>query len=310
MPTYGPERISLSVSNLDRSLSLYRDWIGMSQKGDYQLDEHEISDFWRLPPGTRAHSVLLQSAGQPTLLELLEFSPGPHAVIRPDARGLYSGYWGLSFLVRDIDYLFKELKEKGYQWTGDLSTFNPVYLNCGVRHAVLDGPDHVALYHFERLNGEPWSGSRYIELNHMALVTDEVEIDALKRFFGESIGLVPRGEYDDPDHTMNLLFDLPPASTGREGFFVPAEGKAASINYVFVPSTGCAYTTESTPPNLGMFQTSYRVDNLMETLAKCRAAGFQVRSGPLALKSGHPGKRQAASVIGPGGLLTELYELT
>jgi hypothetical protein len=92
MSIYRPERISISVSDLDRALSRYRDWIGMAHVGGYQLDQREIEVLWRLSPRTRSRSVLLQSAGQPTLLELIEFSPRPRTVIRPDARGLYSGY--------------------------------------------------------------------------------------------------------------------------------------------------------------------------------------------------------------------------
>jgi hypothetical protein len=282
--------------------------MGMAQLGDYRLEGSEVESIWRLPVGTRARSVLLQSPGQPTLLELVEFNPSSRETIRPDARGLYGGYWGLSYLVHDIDSLIRDLKGMGYQWTGEAATFNPIYLKCSVRHAVLDGPDHVALYHFERFTGEPWSGSRYIELNHMALVTDEYEVNALKRFFGEGVGLVPRGEFDDTDHAMNLLYDMPPGKMGMEGFYVPAEGKVAGINYLFVPGAGRARVTDARPPRLGMFQTSYRVDNLSETLVRVRDAGFGVLAGPLVLHNGHLGRRRAASVAGPGGLLVELYQ--
>jgi hypothetical protein len=72
-------------------------------------------------------------------------------------------------MVRDIDSLVKDLGAKVYKWTGEASTFYPASLKCGVRHVVLESPDHVALYHFERLTGEPWSGLRYLALNLMAL---------------------------------------------------------------------------------------------------------------------------------------------
>jgi hypothetical protein len=107
---------------------------------------------------------------------------------------------------------------------------------------------------------------------------------------------------------MNQLQDFSAGSTGMEGFYVPTVVKVAVINHLFVPGAGRAQPTDSLSSKLGMFQTSYSVEKLVDTLSRARASGFEARTGPLALKSGHLGRRQAASVAWSGGLLVELYK--
>jgi catechol 2,3-dioxygenase-like lactoylglutathione lyase family enzyme len=306
MSTFGPERISISVGDLARALAFYRDWMGMAQVGDYTLDPHETEALWRLPAGSRARSVLLKNANQSTLVELLDFGHRSRTVIRPNPRSLDLGYWGLSFMVHDIDGLVEDLKQKGFRWTSEAMTYYPAFLKYGVRNVALDGPDHNPIYHYERLTGEPLSGPRYIELNHVAMIVDDVP--AYKRFFGDILGLVYRGEFND-NGAMNTLFDMPAEARGKEGFYSPAEGKAATMNYVFIePGGGRSLAEVSHPPNLGEFQSSFRVDDLAEILARVRQGGFKILSGPLELHGGHLGKRQAATVSGPAGLMVELFQ--
>jgi catechol 2,3-dioxygenase-like lactoylglutathione lyase family enzyme len=334
MSTFGPERISISVGDLDQALAFYRDWVGFTQVGDYALDPHEIEALWRLPEGTRARSVLLKSEGPTTLLELLDFGQRSRKIIRPNPRGLDLGYWGMSLKVHDLDGIVEDLKARGYRWSSEAFTYTPAFLKFGVRNVVLDGPDHNPIYHYEMLNGEPWSGPRYVELNHLAMLVDDVP--AYQRFFGDVLGLVHRGEFEDTG-TMNTFYDMPPGAKGREGFFSPAEGRAATMNYVIIsPSNGRSLAAVARPPNLGEFQTSFRVDDLAATMAKTRESGFKVilgefqtsfrvddlaatmaktresgfkvLSGPLEMQGGHLGRRQAATVSGPSGLLVELYQ--
>jgi catechol 2,3-dioxygenase-like lactoylglutathione lyase family enzyme len=306
MSTFGPERITISVSDMDKALAFYRDWVGFTPVGDFVLDPHEIESLWRLPEGTRARSVLLKGPGPETVVELVDFGHRSRTVIRPDPRSLDLGYWGLSFLVRDIDGLVEDLQKKGFRWTSEAMTYHPAFLNYGVRNVVLDGPDHNPIYHYERLTGEPGSGPRYIELNHVAMLVDDVP--AFERFFGDILGLIRRGEFND-NGALNQLFDMPSGTRGREGFFSPAEGRAATLNYVYVPgSSGRSRADVARPPHIGEFQSSFRVDNLAGMLARVREGGFKVLSGPLEMRSGHLGRRQAATVLGPAGLMVELFQ--
>ena len=66
MATKGMDRMFISVSNLEDSLRLYRDWAGMKVVADETLESAELQQLWKLPPETKARAVFLKSELQPT----------------------------------------------------------------------------------------------------------------------------------------------------------------------------------------------------------------------------------------------------
>ena len=55
----GVDRIMVSVGEMEKSLSFYRDFLGMTVVAEQVLDADASQLLWRLPEGTEARAVFL-----------------------------------------------------------------------------------------------------------------------------------------------------------------------------------------------------------------------------------------------------------
>ena len=68
--------VTISVSDLEKSLSFYRDILGMEIQSESELAGEAFEHHWKVSPGTTARAVLLQASGMDVgQVLLLQFSP-------------------------------------------------------------------------------------------------------------------------------------------------------------------------------------------------------------------------------------------
>ena len=95
MVNTGIDRIFMSVSDMNKSLAYYRDFVGMKVIAEQNLEPDRIQQLWNLPKGTKGRAVYLNKDGKPTLLTLIEFQPHSGKTIRGGAKqwdyGIYEG---------------------------------------------------------------------------------------------------------------------------------------------------------------------------------------------------------------------------
>jgi len=110
----------LNVSNMDRSLVFYRDLLGMEVK--FQ------SEGWT-ELATGATVLVLQGGGSPQPSREAELQGVPVA-----------GSCTIGFTVIDVDVLYRDLSEKGLQFS-----MPPVQRTEAIRMAICHDPDGLAV---------------------------------------------------------------------------------------------------------------------------------------------------------------------
>jgi catechol 2,3-dioxygenase-like lactoylglutathione lyase family enzyme len=121
------QHVTISVTNIDRSLAFYRDLLGFPVLGrlTYHNEVGLTIDFLEIGPGH--------------LLEIFSFA----APTRPSAwmpNDLQTGLRHVGFRVNDVDATTARLKEAGVRFT-----LNPLDATGGVRIAFFEDPDGTLL---------------------------------------------------------------------------------------------------------------------------------------------------------------------
>ena len=134
--------IGLTVSDLDRSVTFYRDVVGMTAHG--KVVDVDSDGFGRLTgnPGAKLRTALL-SAG-PVLIQLVEYAEGGGDRLALDHRHVGSPH--LSFWVDDVATLRDELARRGdVVITSDIQAVVP-----SIRSFYVSDPDGVPVEFIER----------------------------------------------------------------------------------------------------------------------------------------------------------------
>jgi catechol 2,3-dioxygenase-like lactoylglutathione lyase family enzyme len=135
------EHVSITVSNLDRSIAFYRDLIGLELKQVGEVDAPYIGEI----VGVEGTSIRLAEfhLHDGLLLELFEYRSPSGQAVRP--RTWDPGATHIAFQVDDIDAFWSRLKEAGVETRSD----DPIVIDdprwYGVRCAYFSDPDGVTI---------------------------------------------------------------------------------------------------------------------------------------------------------------------
>jgi catechol 2,3-dioxygenase-like lactoylglutathione lyase family enzyme len=129
----GVNFISRVVSNLDTSLTFYRDVIGLRPLMEFRdVAGPEIEAMTGLP-GVRMHVAMLRGETGATF-ELMQFVEPPGRQL-PDPQAYEVGHSFIALEVTDIEQARRELSARGAQFTA------PAQEYAGGKFAYLWGPD-------------------------------------------------------------------------------------------------------------------------------------------------------------------------
>lgn len=140
MPVGPVHHVSLSVTDLERSVHFYSEVLGMrvTMRATISDDEHDA--YLRLPSGTVGKVALLQVGPPVGAVQLIEWSNGqtPSPPKRPGDPGVFLLAFELN--EEDIDQMLHRLKEHGVTpWT------TPVESNIRdygrIRTVIVEDPD-------------------------------------------------------------------------------------------------------------------------------------------------------------------------
>lgn len=296
----------ISVSNLDNSLALYRDWMGMEVVDNDMLPSDEIQRLWQLPPGIQTHVVFLKSRMQTTMLGLIEFQPNTGRPIREPKTWDY-GFWSVAFWVKDIDAIYQSLTLKGYSFISPPFYYKPDWLPHAVKEAVLIGPDKVTVGHFERISGEEYeSPHNYIRFDHCAQYVKDM--DESIRFYCDILGLDLRDKLTLTPGLLDQLLVVPTGTEVKTAMIHKKEQVSLTIQLMKVSVEGKPLASVARPPNLGVFMLSFEVDDLSSLIRKLGEARVPVVTGPVELHDAVHGRMSAITITGPNGELVQLFE--
>ncbi len=307
MTTHGMDRVFISVSDMDRSLAFFRDWIGLSVVAEDELNPGELVGLWELTLGTSARAIWLKNELSDTLIELVQFMPTSDRVIRDGRVNRDYGIYDLAFFVKDIDYLYRDLTAQGFQTTSPVVRYQPNWVPHEVKELIVLGPDNVPVVHFARLTDEADAYHRqYIKLNHTAHFTPS--LDAATRFYIEFLGLDQRGRMTIPPGLVEEMLELPYGTRTDVNFFERAGSNTCLLEFLEINFPARPLGTRARPPNLGIFQISFEVDDLDGVKSGAESAGFNVTGGPLEMRDPLHGPVRALTLNAPGDLMVQLFQ--
>ena len=114
------------VSDMERSLSFYRDLLGLSIERDQVLEGDFISEVVGYPDA-RLHIVYLGVGDQRHSVELIQYlNPAGDAVVLPQRHQVGATHLGI--IVDDLDAFYADLSAKGVRFVNPpVARPNPVY---------------------------------------------------------------------------------------------------------------------------------------------------------------------------------------
>jgi len=307
MATKGMDSVFISVGNLENALAFYRDYIGMKVVAEDTPHPVEIHQLWSLPPGTKARAVCLKNELRSTLLKLIEFTPNSGRTIREGAKPWDYGLYCITFLVKDIDVVYRDLTEKGFAFVSPPIQYQPNWVPHQVKEVTLVGPDNVPVDHFQRMKAEKYeSEGNYVKFDHMAQIVES--IDEVKGFYGGILGLDLMGEMPIPQGLIDDIITLPPGNEIKTAFYEKRGENTLTIEFLEISLKGKSLARVARPPNLGLIMISFEVNDLSSLTHRCKNEGIAILSGPVELHTKSKGEIRAITVAGPSGEMIELFE--
>lgn len=290
----GVDSVWISVSNLDKALSFYRDYIGFPAMAEEPLTP-ELAALFKPPVGSKARSATVRGGLRRTAVKLVEFAPVSTRIFHEGATAWDYGQYCLTYLVKDIYQVDRDLKERGFRSKAPPYRYKLDFIPYDVAELTVETPGGVYINHFQRFTEDKYGvAGNYVRLDHTALMVESL---AEARRFGEAVGLECLGETAWPDGVIDSINGLPKGTHTKEAYWGLKDGTSTILDFY-------EYSMKGRPaagrlPGIGILGFELVVDDFEDTLKRLSAAQFPLFAGPTFISEG----KKAAMVEGPGAAL-------
>ena len=302
----GVERILISVSDLDKSVEFFRDFLQLSVVADYHLDSNTIERLWNLPQGTTGRAVCLKNNEQTTLIELIEFQPNSGKCIRSGNTTDY-GLFTIAFRAKNVDAIYDRLQQQGYQFICPPVTYTPTWVPVTVKETIAIGPDETPIVAIERLT-EPKpaiEGDFGVMLDVSQVVEDMEEIT---KFYVDILGLNKVFDRVLPSGSIDDILNLPKGTESRMAFINQPESNNPALEFIQCSVKGKPLADVAKPPYLGLFAIAFAVDNLTALMQKLQSNDIKILSEPVEISNCDGESARAIVVEAPNGVNLQFIE--
>ncbi|MBL8643683.1 MAG: VOC family protein [Rhodospirillaceae bacterium] len=313
----------IGVADLAKSLSFYRDIIGLTTSSPVTWEGEAFEKLWHLPPGSQAIAVFCELPGCPAgRVLLLDFKAPKRKLIRPAGATQIFGLMNLNFYTDDIAGDAKRLAAKGYAFWSDPQRYVMSSAAGTPTEVIFEGPDGVPI--------------NLVQLTSTDLNTRVGQMNAYVRAHGRTpTGFTPVVTSAHGVRNMDkavafaekvcksgILIDVVMAAPEQNHFLrLPPKAKTAvkfvQGNHMFgkialcqplnYPATDLAATAAA--PHIGYIAQAFVVKNLAETQAAADALRCEVYSAPLDIAIPGVGPARSMIVRNPGsGALQQLIQ--
>ncbi len=307
----GVEAISLTVSDLDRSVEFYSTVLQFEKVSETEVDgesyEHLTGVF-----GLRARIARMRLGAES--IELTEFLAPRGRQAPVDARSNDRWFQHVAIIVSDMDRAYQWLRDHKVQHASPgpqlLPAWNP---NAGGIRAFYfrdpDGHPLEVLWFPQDKGNAKWhapTDKLFLGIDHTAIVISNTE--ASLRFYRDRLGMEVAGEsenYGPEQERLNNVFGARLHITALKA----TSGPGIEFLEYLAPQDGRPYPPEEKANDLIHWQTRFlgtSVDEAAQTLRNGRSAF--VSTGAVELPDGKAGFRKAVTVRDPDGHAIQIVE--
>lgn len=316
MSVYGMTSVTVGVSDMDESLGLFRDVMGLEVESDGPAPR-ALLDAWGLPRNVTARLAELTCRGYPAgHLRLARYSPAPTEAVRLDhGPGAVDsstdiGPKAIDFYVpTPMSAAVEAITGAGYAFRSE-----PIRYELGdieSEECLFSGPDGVPALlmighrHPPESMRELPAGVRFSEIATTSVVC--ADPDSARRLYCDALGMEPGTDAWVPEENLDLARRLTgvPSATGMHFLVLAAPGEpSGKLLFVhFAGAPGKRLTGRMRPGKLGVNLFSYTASDLDATLEKACEAGGTLLQGPAQV-----GDKRVALLLGANEELLELTE--
>ena len=316
MSIYGMTSVTVGVSDMEESLRLFRDVMGLKVESDAHAPR-ALLDAWGLPENVTARLVELTCRGYPAgHLRLAQYSPAPTGAVRLDhGPGAVDsstdiGPKAIDFYVPEpMSAAVEAITDAGYPFRSE-----PIRYELGdieSEECLFSGPDGVPALlmighrHPPESMRELPAGVRFSEIATTSVVCADPE--AARRLYCDALGMEPGTDAWVPEENLDLARRLTGVAAASAMHFLvlaaPGEPSGKLLFVHFAGAPGKRLTGRMRPGKLGVNLFSYAASDLDATLEKAREAGGTLLRGPTQV-----GETRVALLLGANEELLELTE--
>jgi catechol 2,3-dioxygenase-like lactoylglutathione lyase family enzyme len=243
------ERILVGTSDLEASLALYRDQLGLEVLRPLERVAAEECARWGVQAEHDVQDIVLAGAGQTAgLLRLVSFGAQSGQPVRAGARPYDSSPKNLDFRVRDIQAAYGQLEQAGHVFRSEPKSFQ--HHGETVWEAQLTGPDFVNVVLVQHDAGPVvrYTARGFAGVTQWVITVPDMA-RAQRRFLGLGMPLTGENRLAGPE--IEAMIGLPPGAWLEIAMF--GEGPYGGVEVVHYGGVEARDLTPlARPPNTGL----------------------------------------------------------
>lgn len=296
------EKVSITVSSLEKVLPFYEEVLSFQKISEYQWEGEALQRFTGLQEeGLKAQIALLQLGSDQ--IELVEFiGESRQLSLPPDSKSNDLWFQHIAIVVKDMEKAYQHLRLHKVTFVSSSPQQLPEYLPeaAGISAFYFRDPDghNLELIHFPKGRENPkWQQQNdqvFLGIDHTAIGIEDT--DASQAFYETILGLKIKGEsenYGTEQEHLNQVFGAHLMITG----LAAREGYGLEFLDYLAPPGGRPYPVDSRPTDLWHWHTTVSVENLDLIYKKLQEARQEFISEGIVQLNG----RRGFLVRGPDG---------
>lgn len=302
--------VTLITSDLDSTLKLYRDGLGLSVRGPITPDKKTGNlqrKLWGIPADIDWQLYLLGRPNVPTTIQirLLVLNKQTPLMKTMESRK-QAGPYAMGFPALELENWDAELRKMGFSSSPGEMLKYPITKADGTTYTmhetIFNAPDFMHAVTLSRRNGMPQLGPVDLQTGRGGpLYSTQVvrDSDKVLKFYTEVLGMEIRSDRMWNTGENAYRFSIVFAEGARYGHLLFLDYKENAL-----PDSGIA----PRPPHRGIAMWSFPVRDLREIARRAKSFGATVIAGPINYTSPELGRHRAMTLLAPNGFLIELFE--
>ena len=304
---------TLSVENLERSITFYGDVFKYIKSGTGSIEGKEFEKAWRMPEGLKGRCAIMGVKGiNSGMLRLVQFDKPGERIWADYSSKEIIGHYAVNFGVNDLNAFWPRLIEAGAVEKAP-PKFWEVNDNLSVWDSQAFDLDGILLDIFQIVpEGKDMLGldEHVPEISEVQTVSVHVS-DALRtKAFYQRLGF-NEPLYETMVENLERFFEVPAGTKLHNiNLMNPAfsrNGRVEIVQYIGFKSMKLL-RERSVPPNIGILSISFETNDIVATCKLVKDLGGQEISEPVQVVLPKLGKVKLATFFGPDGEALEFYQ--